>query len=172
MNDRSRRKKQAAEKKGEKLKIKDFLLDDTSVIPDLNGRDKETVLKEMVECVVSHHPSLNPQELFQVLMEREKISSTAIGEGIAIPHGKISAIKQVYGIFARSLQGVDFNSLDCQPTYLFFVLVAPENSAGDHLKALARISRLLKDSGFRAKLMKGKTGKEIFNTIREEDERV
>lgn len=154
------------------MKIKDFLPDDASVIPDLKGRDKEAVLKEMAECLVSHDPSLSPRELLQALTEREKISSTAIGEGIAIPHGKISHLKQVHGIFARSLQGVDFNSLDGKPTFLFFVLVAPENSAGDHLKALARISRLLKDPVFRAKLMKGKTGKEIFNTIREEDEKV
>jgi PTS system nitrogen regulatory IIA component len=153
------------------LKIKDFL-DATSVIPDLKGRDKEAVLKEMADCVAAHHPSLNSQELFQVLTEREKISSTAIGEGIAIPHGKISRIDHVYGVFARSTLGVDFDSLDGQPTYLFFVLVAPENSAGDHLKALARISRLFKDPGFRARLMKEETGDEIFNTIREEDERV
>jgi PTS system nitrogen regulatory IIA component len=153
------------------LKIRDFL-DAAGVIPDLQGRDKQAVLKEMAERVAFHHPSLNPQELLRVLAEREKISSTAIGEGIAIPHGKVSRANQVYGVFARSLQGIDFNSLDGQPTYLFFVLIAPENSAGDHLKALARISRLFKDRDFRGRLMKGKSSQEIFDTIREEDERI
>jgi PTS system nitrogen regulatory IIA component len=153
------------------LKIRDFL-DAAGVIPDLQGRDKQAVLKEMAELVAFHHPSLNPQELLRVLAEREKISSTAIGEGIAIPHGKVSRANQVYGVFARSLQGIDFNSLDGQPTYLFFVLIAPENSAGDHLKALARISRLFKDRDFRGRLMKGKSSQEIFDTIREEDERI
>ena len=82
-------------------------------------------------------------------MERERISTTAIGEGVAIPHGKLPGLERIYGVFARSSEGVDFNSLDGGPTHLFFVLIAPENAAADHLKALARISRLLKDEVFR-----------------------
>jgi PTS system nitrogen regulatory IIA component len=92
-------------------------------------------------------------------------------EGVAIPHGKMAGVERVCGVFARSREGVDFDSLDGGPTHLFFLLVAPENSAADHLKALARISRLLKDAAFRARLMVGKTGEEIFNAIREEDEK-
>jgi PTS system nitrogen regulatory IIA component len=106
-----------------------------------------------------------------VLLEREKISTTAIGEGVAIPHGKLPGVERVLGVFARSPQGVDFASLDGGPTHLFFVLVAPENAAADHLKALARISRLLKDEPFRRRLMVGQTSQELFNIIAEEDEK-
>jgi PTS system nitrogen regulatory IIA component len=152
------------------LKITDFL-DVSKVLPNLKGRDKQTVLKEMAEWMASRDHSMDARKLLEVLLEREKISSTAIGEGVAIPHGKMAGVERVCGVFARSREGVDFDSLDGGPTHLFFLLIAPENSAADHLKALARISRLLKDAAFRARLMAGKTGEEIFNAIREEDER-
>jgi nitrogen PTS system EIIA component len=122
------------------LKITDFL-SASMIIPDLRGKEKNAVLKEMAERMTSRDPSLDAETVFQVLLDREKISSTAIGESVAIPHGKLSGVQQVCGVFARSLQGVDFSSLDGEPTHLFFVLIAPENSAADHLKALARISR-------------------------------
>lgn len=152
------------------MKITDFL-DAAMVIPNLKGKDKNAVLREMADWMASQDHSMEAQKLFEVLLEREKISSTAIGEGVAIPHGKMRGVRRVCGVFARSPQGVDFASLDGEPTYLFFLLIAPENSPGDHLKALARISRLLKDAGFRARLMRGKTKEEIFHTIREEDEK-
>lgn len=141
------------------------------VIPDLKGREKITVLKEMAEWIASRDQFMDAQKLTEILLEREKISSTAIGEGIAIPHGKVPGVQRLSGAFARSSQGVNFDSLDGGPTYLFFLLIAPENSAADHLKALARISRLLKDTAFRARLMEGKTTDEIFNVIREEDQK-
>jgi nitrogen PTS system EIIA component len=150
------------------LKITDFLAA-ARIIPDLKGRDKSSILKEMADCLASQDRSLDAGELFDTLLEREKISSTAIGEGVAIPHGKAPGIRKVFGIFARSVQGVNFDSLDGGPTHLFFVLIAPEDSAADHLKALARISRLLKDSSFRLRLMEGKTREEIFEVIEEED---
>ena len=90
---------------------------------------------------------------------------------IAIPHGKLPGVERVLGVFARSPQGIDFASLDGEPTHLFFVLVAPENAAADHLKALARISRLLKDGSFRRRLMEGQTSRELFKIIAEEDEK-
>lgn len=152
------------------MKITDFL-DASLIIPNLKGKDKNTVLKEMVEAVASHCRSIDSQKLFRVLVEREKISSTAIGEGVAIPHGKLAGIDRVYGVFGRSSEGLDFNALDGELSYLFFLLVAPEEAGGDHLKALARISRLLKDATFRAKLMEGKTREEIFRTIKEGDEK-
>lgn len=152
------------------MKITDFL-NVSRVIPDLKGRDKEEVLKEMAGWMASQDPSLDAQRLLETLLEREKVSTTAIGEGVAIPHGKMPRVKRVCGVFARSLQGVGFDSLDGGLTYLFFLLVAPEDSAADHLKALARISRLLKDTAFRARLMKGKNREEIFNAIKEEDEK-
>jgi len=152
------------------LKITDFL-DTSRVIPDLKGRDKNGVLKEMADWMASQDPSVDAKKLLAVLLERERVSTTAIGEGVAIPHGKMPRVKRVSGVFARSLQGVDFDSLDGGLTHLFFLLVAPEDSAADHLKALARISRLLKDTAFRARLMKEKSREEIFNTIKEEDEK-
>lgn len=150
------------------MKITDFL-EASRVIPNLRAKDKRGVLREMAEEMASQKASVNAEQLLKVLLEREKISSTAIGEGVAIPHGKVSGTLQVAGILARSLEGVDFDSHDGGPTYLFFLLVAPENSAADHLKALARISRILKDSAFRTRLMEGKTQEEIFKAIQQED---
>ncbi|MGH7829644.1 MAG: PTS sugar transporter subunit IIA [Candidatus Binatia bacterium] len=153
------------------MKITDFLNADM-VIPDLRGTDKDSVLKEMVEWMISHQPSIDGQKALAALREREKDSSTAIGDGVAIPHAKMAGIRRVSGLFARSAEGVDFDSLDGGPTYLFFLLIAPEDSPGDHLKALARISRLLKHAEFRAGLRKGKTAEEIFSAIRDEDEKL
>lgn len=150
------------------MKIADFLTA-SRIIPGLKATDKKGALKEMADWMASEDPALDARRLFDVLLEREKISTTAIGEGVAIPHGKVPGVKQVCGLLARSPQGVDFDSLDGGLTHLFFVLVAPEDSAADHLKALARISRLLKDSDFRLRLMKEKSGAEIFDVIKEED---
>lgn len=136
---------------------------------ELAGRDKNAALKEMTEWIAAKDPSLDAQELFRVLLEREKISSTAIGEGVAIPHAKLAGVRQLCAIFARSTQGVDFDSLDDGLTHLFFVLIAPENSAGDHLKALARIARLLKNPAFRARLLEENNPQKLFAMIREED---
>jgi nitrogen PTS system EIIA component len=152
------------------VKITDFLTAQT-VIPILASRDKNAALQEMAEGLVSYHRQLDKQKVLAVLLDREKISTTAIGEGVAIPHGKLPGVDRVMGMFARSPEGVDFASLDGGPTHLFFVLIAPENAAADHLKALARISRLLKDEAFRRRLMEGQTGQELFNIIAEEDEK-
>lgn len=152
------------------MKITDFLTAQT-VIPTLASRDKNAALQEMAEGLVSYHRQLDKQKVLAVLLDREKISTTAIGEGVAIPHGKLPGVDRVMGMFARSPEGVDFASLDGGPTHLFFVLIAPENAAADHLKALARISRLLKDEAFRRRLMEGQTGQELFNIIAEEDEK-
>jgi PTS system nitrogen regulatory IIA component len=104
-------------------------------------------------------------------MEREKLGSTGIGSGVAIPHGKIANLDHIVAAFGRSKAGIDFDSQDGEPTYLFFVLVAPENTAGLHLKALAKLSRLLKDSNFRDRLMKVPDAKAIYQIISEEDEK-
>jgi PTS system nitrogen regulatory IIA component len=110
-------------------------------------------------------------ELVSVLEEREKLGSTAIGDGVAIPHGKLKGLNQLVASFGRSVKGVDFESIDGKPTYIFFLLVAPENTAGIHLKALARISRLLKDKKFRENLLKAKTANDLFEIIKEEDDK-
>src|SRR5437763_15053810 len=111
------------------------------------------------------------ERLIKSLEDRELLNSTALGDGVAIPHGKLPGLKRVLAAFGRSLAGVDFQSLDGKPTHLFFLLVAPEDSAGAHLKALARISRLLKEETFRRRLMEAPSARELFETIRTEDDR-
>ena len=152
------------------MKITDFLSVQT-VMPALAQREKNAVLEELAGWLAANHTDLDPQRVLSVLMERERISTTAIGEGVAIPHGKLPGLERIYGVFARSSEGVDFNSLDGGPTHLFFVLIAPEGAAADHLKALARISRLLKDESFRRRLMAAKSNQELFTLIAEEDDK-
>lgn len=152
------------------MKITDFL-DIKTIIPELTQREKNAVLEELADLLAAHHSELDKKKVLDVLMEREKISTTAIGEGVAIPHGKLASVDRVVGAFARSPEGVDFASLDGGPTHLFFALIAPENAAADHLKALARISRLLKDEAFRRRLMAGQSAEELFAIIVEEDEK-
>jgi PTS system nitrogen regulatory IIA component len=152
------------------VKITDFL-DVKTVSPALDHGEKNAVLEELAELLAANHSELEKKKVLDVLLERERISTTAIGEGVAIPHGKLAGVDRVVGAFARSPKGVDFASLDGGPTHLFFALIAPENAAADHLKALARISRLLKDEAFRRRLMAGETAEELFTIIAEEDEK-
>src|SRR4029077_11756031 len=120
-------------------------------------------------CLTEQHPEIPSEELAAVLAERERLGSTAIGDGIAIPHGKLSSVTKILGTFGRHVTGVDFESLDGNPTHLFFMLVAPEDSTSLHLKALARVSRLFRDGTFREKLIAAPDANEIFRLIREED---
>ncbi len=152
------------------MKITDFLTIDT-IIPALQHNEKNDVLEELAKLLCASRAHLDKKKVLDVLLERERISTTAIGEGVAIPHGKLPGVDRVLGAFARSPEGVDFASLDGAPTYLFFALIAPENAAADHLKALARISRLLKDEGFRLRLLAGQSAEELFSIIAEEDEK-
>jgi PTS system nitrogen regulatory IIA component len=152
------------------MKIEDILEADL-VLPDLAARTKSEVLEEMASAVAARHPELQRERLVHALEERERLNSTALGEGVAIPHGKLPGIPRVFAAFARSRAGVDFQALDGKPTHLFFLLVAPEESAGAHLKALARISRLLKDRGFRERLLAAPDAAALWATIREEDAR-
>jgi PTS system nitrogen regulatory IIA component len=153
------------------MKISDILPDEL-VLPALTGQSKEAVVRELAEHLARHHPEISVNQLVEKLWEREKLGSTAIGDGIAIPHGKLAGVHQVLGAFGRHLQGVNFESLDGRPTQLFFLLVAPDDSVGQHLKALARVSRLLKDKAFRARLLAAPDQAELCRIIREEDERL
>src|SRR5262245_49811575 len=150
------------------MRIDDFLAEEM-VLPALEGRTKDDVIEELAEVASGHHPEIDHWRLVGALQDRERLNSTALGEGVAIPHGKLPGVKRVVAAFGRSPQGVDFNSLDGKPTHLFFLLVAPEDSAGAHLKALARISRLLKDESFRARLMQAGDAESLDGIIREED---
>jgi len=111
------------------------------------------------------------EELLQVLMEREKLGSTGIGEGVAIPHGRLKKLRTFFISFGRSIKGVEFDAIDHHPSQLFFLVMAPENSAVDNLKLLSRIVNLLKDPAFKRQLMEAESRKELFQTISEEDEK-
>src|SRR5229473_1672216 len=137
------------------------------VLPDLRGRNKPEVLRELAACLSSKYRDLDVETLAAVLAERERLGSTAIGDGIAIPHGKIRGVNQIIGVFGRAPAGVEFESLDGKPTNLFFLLVAPEDSASLHLKALARVSRLFRDNAFREHLMAAGDAAEIYRLITE-----
>jgi len=150
------------------MRIDDFLAPEM-VVPALQGRTKDDVIEELAEVVSKHHPEIDHWRLVGALQDRERLNSTALGEGVAIPHGKLPGVKRVVAAFGRSPQGVDFNSLDGKPTHLFFLLVAPEDSAGAHLKALARISRLFKQPQFRQAILAADGAAGIFRLISEED---
>ncbi len=140
------------------------------IISDLRAHDKKGALEELSGVITDQEPSLNKGYLLQVLLERERLGSTGIGEGIALPHGKVNRLDRLLVSFGRSLDGLGFDSIDDQPAYLFFLLVAPENSAGAHLQALAKISRILKDSNFRHRLMDANSNAEIYRIIMDKDE--
>jgi nitrogen PTS system EIIA component len=152
------------------MKITDILSPEM-VLPDLQGAIKADILRELAVYLASKYSAVDTDILTAVLAERERLGSTAIGDGIAIPHGKIAGIDRIIGVFGRHRAGVDFDSLDGRPTHLFFLLVAPEDSASLHLKALARVSRLMKDPTFRARLLNAADAAEIFRLIKEEDAR-
>lgn len=150
------------------MKIVEFIREEL-VIPELASTAKADILAELAGHLATHNPGVSKDALLKVLLDREKLASTAIGEGVAIPHGKLDAVGKLVACVGRARQGVAFDSIDGAPTFIFFVLVAPENSTGIHLKALARISRLFKDPEFRARLLAADTGPEMFRVIAEED---
>ena len=153
------------------MKILD-ILDVRVVVPELNSRSKEGVLRELVHALSRTESQVDEERTVEILLERESLGSTGIGEGVAIPHGKSKAVKRIVASFGRSVPGLDFQSLDGKPAHLFFLLLAPENSAGMHLKALAQISRLLKDAAFRKRLQDAKSADEIFSIFAEGDEKL
>jgi len=150
------------------MRLVDFVRPEL-IISELSGQTKPQVVAELARHLAKTQPGLDAEALNRALMEREALASTAIGEDIAIPHGKVESATRMVGCVGRSSAGVAFDSIDGKPTHLFFVLVAPENSTGLHLKALARISRVFKDAEFRARLLRAPSAAEIFRIIAEED---
>jgi len=146
------------------------LIDEDYILPELKAKDKKGVLEELVDALVRRKPSIDKKTLVKVLLERERLGSTGIGDGVAIPHGKFHGITQPIISFGRSRKGLDFESMDGEPVFLFFLLVAPENSASIHLKALAKIAKILKNSAFRKALMEAPSKKELYQTIIQNDE--
>ena len=141
------------------------------VVDDLRAETKEGVLREMSEVVAADVPFLSAQALTSILLDRESLGSTGIGDGVAIPHGKVPGLNRLSAVVARSRAGVQFHSLDGKPAHLFFLVVAPEQSAGMHLKAVARISRLLKDARFRRSLLDARDADDLRRILKEEDDK-
>ena len=141
------------------------IIEENNVIPELRAKDKKGVLEELAEAISRHEPSIDKGALVKVLVERERLGSTGIGDGVAIPHGKMNGVSHPIISFGRSRQGLDFDSMDGQPAYLFFLLIAPEDSSSVHLQVLAKIAKILKNRDFRKKLMEPGTKKELYQTI-------
>ncbi len=150
------------------MKVIDFLRPDL-IVSQLSATAKNDVLAEMASHLAKHQPGVDPAALRKVLEERELLASTAIGDGIAIPHGKLDAIGQLVGALGRSQAGLEFDSIDGKPTHLVFMLVAPSASTGIHLKALARLSRLFRDAQFRQRLIDAPDAGAMFQVISDED---
>jgi nitrogen PTS system EIIA component len=153
------------------MRILDFLQYD-AIIASLKASSKAEVLDELVGPIAQAHPQIDRQGLVQSLVDRESLGSTGIGGGVAIPHGKFEGLETLTASFGRSAAGIDFNSMDNKPAHLFFLLVAPKNSAADHLRALARISRLVKDPLLKNSLQHADSRDEIFRLLEEYDLRL
>jgi PTS system nitrogen regulatory IIA component len=145
------------------------LLQENLIIEELYAIDKRGVLGEFAHMLKSRNKVDNEEELLRVLLEREALGSTGIGDGVAIPHGKLPMNSDMIIAFGRSKKGVDFQAMDSRPVHLFFLLVTPEDKAGDHLKALARISRVLKNPDLRECLKTASTRQELQRLIYQED---
>ncbi|HJN04168.1 MAG TPA: PTS IIA-like nitrogen regulatory protein PtsN [Alphaproteobacteria bacterium] len=127
------------------------LLAESAVITALKASGKKQALQELAAQAAALTGE-SERAIFDVLLERERLGTTGVGNGIAIPHGKLASLDQLYGIFARLEQPIDFDAIDDQPVDLIFLLLAPESAGADHLKALARVSRLLRDRAICEKL--------------------
>lgn len=150
------------------MKITDFIREEL-ILPEILSTKKADVIRELASHLAAQEPGVGREELVNVLVEREKLGSTAIGEGLAIPHGKLESVNRLVGCFARSKRGADFASEDGEATHFFFVLAAPANSTGEHLKALARIARLFKTADLRKRLMGASTAAELYAIIDDAD---
>ena len=150
------------------MKMLEFL-DKNAITADIVSAKKEDVITELVDLLSKSHRIKDKKSLIDTLMDREQLGSTGIGQGIGIPHAKSSAVKNLVAALGISRTGVDFDSLDGEPTYIFLLLVAPEDAAGPHLKALAKISRMLQDKFIRDSLISAKNKDIIFDIIRQED---
>ncbi len=148
------------------------LLSPAAIEADLGASNKPGVLRELVGLVLKVHPDLDPNQLVETLLRREKLQSTGIGDGVAIPHGKTDAVPKIVACVGRSGRGVDFQSLDGMPTHLFFTLLVPDSQHGLHLKALARVSRLLKESSVRQALLDAEDADGIYKVLMDEDQKL
>lgn len=155
------------------MKIANLLVEE-GIITEVEASSKTELLKRISDTIARCYPSFSADEIFRVLMEREQLGSTGVGDGIAIPHGKLPEDRFASEplpilLFARSLRGIDFDAMDSKPVYLIFTLIAPENCPGLHLKVLAKIARFLKNKEVQEKLLHAKSKKEILEIINQYD---
>jgi PTS system nitrogen regulatory IIA component len=148
------------------------LLSPEAIIADMKSTEKSAALVELTDLIVSLQGGLDRDEVLGVLQERERLGSTGIGDGVAIPHGKLKNLEQLLLAFGCSKAGVDFDSMDGKPAHLFFLLLAPEESVGIHLKTLARISKLLKSPAVRESLLNASGSDDLFRIITEEENKL
>ena len=136
---------------------------------NLTAKTKAEALAELSELIIKGGLNLDQSHIIEVLQQREKLGSTGIGDGIAIPHGKLGTLQELIVAFGRSKSGVVFDAMDGKPVYLFFLVLAPEQCTGLHLKVLAKISKMLKASEFRKKLMEAESKNDLYKIIIEQD---
>lgn len=147
------------------MKLGDYL-EKNLVIPELASADKAGALGELVAPLAERFPEIDTDTAYRVLLEREGLGTTGIGDGIAIPHGKLDTIDRIVVVAGRSREGVDFEALDFKPCHIFFLVLAPEQVAGMHLRILAHISRILKDESFRKAFLEAETGEELWTLLK------
>ncbi len=147
------------------MQLTDLLVSD-GVVPSLKATSKKQALQELSQ-IASKLTGLAARDIFEVLLQRERLGSTGLGHGIAIPHGKMNKLDGLHGIFARLNQPIDFDAVDGQPVDLIFLLLAPESAGADHLKALARVSRLLRDTETVSKLRGSANGAALYSILTE-----
>ena len=150
------------------MRIADFIKLD-NICADLKSTGKMNVLAELAKILEGDCPNTDDDQIAKILVERERLATTGIGDGVAIPHGKLSGIDGICAAIGISRTGIPFDAVDGNPIHIFVALLAPQHSTGDHLKALARVSRLLKDPAFRNRLLESKTPTEIYDALLEED---
>ncbi len=146
------------------------LLDEKAILVNLKATQKQEVIEELAAALTASGRISDNREVLQAVLEREKIMSTGIGKGVAIPHGKCKAVDRLVGVLGIKKEGVDFQSLDEQPVYLFFLLVSPLNVSGPHIRALAHISRLLRHDNLRKRLIATEDPRDALALIAEEEE--
>jgi len=152
------------------MKVTEFL-DVKGIKLDLQASEKQDILKELVDVLADVKDIGDKKLILKALLERESLGSTGIGQGIAIPHGKTDKVSELVSVLAMSKKGVNFEALDGEPVYIFFLLVAPKDAAGPHLKALAQISRMLRDTYFCDLLRRCESAEQVYELIRKEENR-